>query len=110
MLRERIRDYLYSEEAKGLLFQPVEPALAYWQANNGVAAASQAAASQNDIVLTDAEGKQTRVDDSWAETFPYGAFAFDTSAVDAKEGDDTVTTVSSPSFTSAAVTSKAKAP
>ena len=42
-----------------------------------------------EIVLTDAEGNRVSNDEDWAETYPYGAFAFDTTAADVNEGDDT---------------------
>ena len=56
-------------------------------------AADPAEGSSDNLVLTDAEGNATEVDESWKETYPYGAFAFDVTAAGAKEGEDTVVTV-----------------
>ena len=88
-----------------LMLQLAQPAMAYRQSGD-----SAEASSPEEIVLTDAEGNRVSNDEDWAETNPYGAFAFDVTAADVKEGDDTVVTVSSPSLASTALVSKAKAP
>jgi len=68
-----------------LTLQMATPALAYLQETGK--------SEREEIVLVDGEGNETPVDESWDEVYPYGAFAFDTAAVDAAEGDDTVVTV-----------------
>ena len=40
------------------------------------------------LVLKDAEGNETTVDESWEEVYPFGAFAFGTSGGSAREGED----------------------
>ncbi|MBQ3404787.1 MAG: hypothetical protein IJG63_05170 [Oscillospiraceae bacterium] len=71
-----------------LMLQLAQPALAYRRSGDGADAASP-----EEIVLTDAEGNEVRNDEEWTETYPYGAFAFDVTAADVNEGDDTVVTV-----------------
>ena len=71
-----------------LMLQLVQPALAVWQEES-----QTAAASPEDVVLTDKDGNQTRPDKSWEEVYPYGAFAFDVNAAGVKEGEDAVVTV-----------------
>ncbi len=72
-----------------MLFQVAQPALAYRDAD-GAETASQAA---EEIVLVDSEGNTTEIDESWDEAYPFGAFSFNVTAVEASEGDDTVVTV-----------------
>ena len=72
-----------------MMFQVAQPALAY-RDENGAETAAEAA---EPVVLVDEEGNETEVDDTWNETYPFGAFAFDTTAADVNEGDDTVITV-----------------
>ena len=72
-----------------LMFQLAQPAFAWQQKDEPAAKPS----TSQEVVLTDAEGNEVRTDDSWNETYPYGAFAFDKTAADVQEGDDTVITV-----------------
>ena len=71
-----------------MLFETAQPALAYL-----VPDAASAAVTAEELTLRDAEGNEETVDETWEEAYPYGAFAFDVTAVDAQEGDDTVVTV-----------------
>lgn len=65
-----------------ILFQVSGNALAYVVADQPTAPTS--------LTYTDAEGNTQAVDESWAESFPYGAFAFETSGLAVKEGESGV--------------------
>ena len=71
-----------------LMFQLAEPTLAVWQED-----APTAAQAESPVVLRDAQGNEAEADESWEEVYPYGAFGFDVTAADAKEGEDTVVTL-----------------
>ena len=73
-----------------MLFQTAEPALAWLTAEGSEA---DAPASAKELVLKDAQGNETRVDESWEETYPFGAFAFDMTAGSVDEGGDAVLTL-----------------
>ena len=72
-----------------MTFQVIQPAMAYMDEGG----AATLAESEETFSITDAEGNKTEVDETWNEEYPYGAFAFDTTAADVNEGDDTVVTV-----------------
>lgn len=65
-----------------ILFQVSGSALAYVVAGESTAPTS--------LTYTDAEGNTQTVDENWAESFPYGAFAFETSGMAVKEGESGV--------------------
>ena len=65
-----------------ILFQVSGNALAYVVADQPTAPTS--------LTYTDAEGNTQAVDESWAESFPYGAFAFETSGLAVREGESGV--------------------
>ena len=71
-----------------LTLQLAEPAAAVWQED-----APTPAQSESPVVLRDSAGNEVTPDESWEEVYPYGAFGFDVTAADAREGDDTVVTV-----------------
>ena len=71
-----------------IVFQLAEPVFAVRQEN-----APTSAQAETPVMLEDAEGNAIVPDESWEETYPYGAFGFDTAAADVKEGEDTVITV-----------------
>lgn len=65
-----------------ILFQVSGSALAYVVAGESTAPTS--------LTYTDADGNTQTVDENWAESFPYGAFAFETSGLAVKEGESGV--------------------
>ncbi len=67
-----------------MVFSTVQPALAYYTGN---------AAADEALTLTDEDGTAVRVSELWDETYPFGAFAFDVTALGMAEGEDAVVTV-----------------
>lgn len=65
-----------------MLFEASGSALAYLVTGEGSAPTS--------VVYTDTNGNTQPVDESWEETFPYGAFAFETSGLALSEGESGV--------------------
>ena len=65
-----------------ILFQVSGSALAYVVADQPTAPTS--------LTYTDTEGNTQTVDESWVDSFPYGAFAFETSGMAVKEGESGV--------------------
>lgn len=68
-----------------MLFEASGNAFAYM-----VEDARTASQSEDKITLTDGDGNVTEPDESWEETFPYGAFAFENSGLAVKEGESGV--------------------
>lgn len=68
-----------------MLFEASGNAFAYM-----VEGSKTASQSEEEITLTDSDGNVTTPDESWEETFPYGAFAFEKSGLAVKEGENGV--------------------
>ncbi len=66
-----------------MLFEASGNAFAYM-----VEGSKTASQSEEEITLTDGNGNVTTPDESWEETFPYGAFAFEKSGLAVKEGEN----------------------
>ncbi len=66
-----------------MLFEASGNAFAYM-----VEGSKTASQSEEEITLTDGDGNVTTPDESWEETFPYGAFAFEKSGLAVKEGEN----------------------
>jgi hypothetical protein len=67
-----------------MAFSTVQPALGYYAGD---------AAADDGLTLTDENGNAAKVSELWDETYPFGAFAFDVTALGMAEGEDAVVTV-----------------
>ena len=61
-----------------MAFSTVQPALGYYAGG---------AAADDGLTLTDENGNAAKVSELWDETYPFGAFAFDVTALGMAEGE-----------------------